>query len=188
MTAATDPAQFDPALTGNNQDVLLTVSPSSDVTIASCTASNSVTINASLTVSCTIRNDGPQDATDVLVTGRLPSNISFSSSSDCSEIAREISCVIASLASGVSSNITVTATATTVGTETLTAEVSANEHDLDPGNNSASAQIAVRNPTSSVGNTSGGGGGNVSILFTLFLALLALVRKAEHRMRGFLML
>lgn len=188
MTAATDPAQFDPALMGNNQDVHLTVSPTSDVTIASCTASNSVTINTSLTVSCTIRNDGPQTATDVLVTGRLPSNISFSSSSDCSEIALEISCVIASLASGASSNITVTATATTVGTETLTAEVSANEYDLDPGNNSASAQIAVRNPTSNVGNTSGGGGGNVSILFTLFLAVLAFARKAEHRMRGFLML
>ncbi len=108
-----------------------------------------------LTYSITVSNNGPDDATNVLLVDTLPAGVTFDtatpSTGDCDEMATDgaVTCRLGSLASGNNMTVTVVVTPETV-TEptgiTNTATVSATEQDPNLENNTASAFSTVNPP------------------------------------------
>ena len=121
-----------------------------------------------LTYSITVSNNGPDDATNVLLVDTLPAEVTFDSatpsSGDCDQVATlgEVECRLGSLASGNNMTVTVVVTPDTVEAATSitnTVTVSATEEDPNLENNTASASSTVNPPGSdmsvSIGSPSG---------------------------------
>jgi uncharacterized repeat protein (TIGR01451 family) len=100
----------------------------------------------------TVTNVGPAQATVITMKDTLPPGTTFVQvTPPCpAPVGGVLTCPIAPLAQGSSVTFTVTVLATSAGIVTNHASASANEPDIVPGNNSASAQTSVVVPTSSV--------------------------------------
>jgi uncharacterized repeat protein (TIGR01451 family) len=136
--------------TANDIDVLLNTSPASgaDLVLHSSGASpQPVGIGRSLTYTAQAGNQGPQDATGVKFTDTLPNNVSFVSASisqgNCVQSNGIVSCNVGSLASPFDFTANIVVIATTAGTGTNTMNVTANETDPIPANNSATQTTTV---------------------------------------------
>lgn len=108
-----------------------------------------------LTYSITVTNNGPDDATNVLLVDTLPAEVTFDtatpSAGDCDPVATlgEVECRLGNLASGNNMTVTVVVTPDTVEEATSitnTVTVSAAEEDPNLENNTASASSTVNPP------------------------------------------
>jgi uncharacterized repeat protein (TIGR01451 family) len=99
-----------------------------------------------------VTNNGPAQATNVVVTDTLPANVTFisvmaSSPGSCSYTAatRTVRCTFSSIMAGPSKakTVTIKVTPTQVGTLSNTATVTADQPDTNPGNNSSTVQSTV---------------------------------------------
>ena len=108
-----------------------------------------------LTYSITVSNNGPDDATNVLLVDTLPTGVTFDtatpSAGDCDQVATlgEVTCSLGSLASGNDMTVTIVVTPDTVEQATSitnTVTVSATEEDPNVENNTASASSTVNPP------------------------------------------
>jgi uncharacterized repeat protein (TIGR01451 family) len=132
------PAQTAP---GDNADLALTKADSSDP----------VTADTPLTYTIVVSNLGPQGATDVTVTDRLPAQVHFvsasASSGNCERSGRRVTCRVGNLSTppgpGDSATITLQVIPTNVGTIVNTASVDSVENDLVSVNDSATAATQV---------------------------------------------
>lgn len=132
------PAQTAP---GDIADLGLTKSDSPDP----------VTVDATLTYTIAISNLGPQGATDVTVTDRLPAHAHYVSASasagNCERNGRRLTCQVGSLSPapgpGDTATIMVQVIPTRVGTIENTASVDSVENDLASFNDSATASTQV---------------------------------------------
>ena len=112
----------------------------------------------------TVTNGGPSDATNVVHTFTLPSNLTFSFSDNAgsSHAAGVVTTSIASLASGATQQIIIgTSSGSTPGNAAVTAAVTADEADLDPSDNSDSADIDLIGSTLVVTNANDAGPGSL---------------------------
>jgi uncharacterized repeat protein (TIGR01451 family) len=112
-------------------------------------AAATVAQGADLTYTLTVTNAGPDAATGVRVTDRLPAGVTFrSASSGCTNQSGTVTCTVGGLAAGGSATrtITVRVGATTTGTITNEATVTGTSTDPSGGNNSASATTTVEVP------------------------------------------
>jgi uncharacterized repeat protein (TIGR01451 family) len=97
-----------------------------------------VTEGNSYAYTLTALNNGPATATNVTVTDSIPANATFGSAPGCSFAAGQVSCVVASLASGASESFTVNVTAQSAGNSiTNTGTVTADQFDPLLANNSS---------------------------------------------------
>jgi len=110
-----------------------------------------------LTYSITVSNNGPDDATNVLLVDTLPAEVTFDSATpsagDCDQVATlgEVECRLGSLASGNNMTVTIVVTPDTVEAATSitnTVTVSATEEDPNLENNTAAASSTVNPPGS----------------------------------------
>jgi uncharacterized repeat protein (TIGR01451 family) len=107
-----------------------------------------VLAGAPLTYTVTVTNNGPHDATGVVVTDDLPAGVAFASaiwpSGTCSEVGGTVTCNIGALANGASIAVSVAVNAPAdAGTAVNDASVSANETDPTPGNDADSESTEV---------------------------------------------
>ena len=145
-------SQFDVSTTGdesddqNNDDTETTgVSTSADLTVTKSDSPDPVVTGETLQYSLSAINNGPSDATNVVVTDTLPAGVSFVSSnpSICSEDG-DLFCSIGSLPDGQSSNFTIDVTVNAgPGPITNTATISGSQSDPTPGNDSAEESTTV---------------------------------------------
>lgn len=106
----------------------------------------SVIAGNQLTYSITVVNNGPSDATNVIVTDTLPAGVTFiSTSAVCSSGTVTTGCDIGSLANGASYAFTilVSVASSTAGLITNTATVSSDQLDPNPSDDTASATTTV---------------------------------------------
>jgi uncharacterized repeat protein (TIGR01451 family) len=105
-----------------------------------------VTEGNNLTYQLVATNNGPANATGVVVSDTLPSNSTFvSASAGCTEAAGVVSCTVGSLANGASTGFDITVTAGSAGTSlTNTASISGDQFDPD-GSNNTSTVVTVLN-------------------------------------------
>lgn len=120
-----------------------------DLSIANMDDPDPVNTGSLLTYTLTITNAGPDLATTVTVTDRLPVEVTYGGASGagwaCGHAGGEVVCTRPDLGTGVAPAILITVTApTSGGIITNTVEVSAQETDPDQGNNSAQATTQVR--------------------------------------------
>lgn len=153
----------------NNIEVLLNNSPNSgtDLTILSPSVSaGPYAVGMNLTFTAETINQGPQDATGVTFTDTLPNGVNFVSATatpgSCVQLNGIVNCSIGALASAFNSIVTIVATPTAVGTITNTMNVSGNESDLVPGNNSATQTVTIVSLVTLTITDAGKGAGTVT--------------------------
>jgi len=136
--------------TTNDIDVLLNTSPTSgtDLDIRSSNASaRTVGIGTSLTYTADVLNLGPQNATGVTFADTLPNNVSFVSATvsqgSCVQSIGIMTCNVGALASPFDFTVSIVVTPTAAGTLINTMNVTANETDPNPANNTATQATTV---------------------------------------------
>ena len=121
----------------------------------------------------TVTNNGPSDATAVVVSDPLPTGYTYvSDSSGGAYNAGTGDWTIGAMANGASSSITVTATVNPVGVYANTATATATETDPNPGNNASTATptpnaVADLALTKTVDNAAPAVGSNVTFTITV---------------------
>ena len=116
-----------------------------DLEILQSSTPNPVKIGSQLTITLIVKNKGPDEAHTVKVTDVLPANTTFSSASaPCSYSGTTVTCDAGTLANGASKSFTSVITPTVAGGFSNTANVSGQETDPTPTNNSVIQSVAVR--------------------------------------------
>lgn len=121
-----------------------------DLALSKTDSPDPVTVDTQLTYTVVVSNLGPQGATDVTVTDRLPAQVHFvsagASSGNCERSGRRVTCRVGNLSApgpGDSATITLQVIPTNVGTIVNTASVDSVENDLVSLNDSATASTQV---------------------------------------------
>lgn len=147
-TASVTSSNPDPDLSDNTTSITTTVNPVADLTIAKTDFSDPVTAGTSLTYTLTITNNGPSEATNVVITDTLPASVAFASASGfcSSQPNNQVRCTYANIASdsaGAPAIITVTVNPAAPNLITNTASVTGNEFDPNTNNNTATITTTV---------------------------------------------
>lgn len=103
--------------------------------------------SGNITYTVVVTNNGPTDATNVVLTDTLPVGVTFVSVSPtgpvCTQAGGTVTCNLGGLVNGGSATVTIVVTPTAAGTLTNTASVSAAEPDPATGDNTATATTTV---------------------------------------------
>ena len=141
--ASVESNEDDSDTTDNSARALTFVEPTADISVIARDLSDPVAVFDELAYAITVTNDGPSQATGLVLENTLPANVTFGSAvpsqGSCIHLAGTVTCSLGALDSGasVSIAIVVSPTAAAGGTTIAnTATVSANEIDPDPDNNS----------------------------------------------------
>ena len=143
--------QQDPNTANNFAEVSTPVTTSADLSIAKSDMVDPVLAGDTFQYQLVIRNSGPSDARNVVVTDTLDSNTSFAGASpECSESAGVVTCTVSSLAAGASQaffiEVRVSDSLTDPTTLDNTANVSSDTADANSANNSATEPTLVHQP------------------------------------------
>ena len=156
--------QFDPDSTPGNDDPLeddqdvaiLHVELVADLAVIKVGFPDLVIVGNVLTYTILVNNNGPADATGVMLTDVLPADVTFGSvtpsQGSCSGTGVVI-CALGNVANGVTATVTIVVTPTATGTITNTASVVGNEFDPDTINNRATASVSVIRPAIRIAKT-----------------------------------
>jgi uncharacterized repeat protein (TIGR01451 family) len=156
VSAATPADPFPP---NNTANVTIDIVGNADVSITGASANPaSVTVGSNTTVTVSLHNDGPSDASNLFLSGNMPALVTFVSGTNCAEAGGVITCTVASLASGSAVDVSFTVQAASAGTATVSADVRADQNDPDPTDNSGSIAVTI----SAADSDGGGGGGGCS--------------------------
>ena len=132
--------------------------PQADLSITKTDSADPVNAGDNLSYTVTVTNNGPDPATNVVVTDTLPAGVTFVLTSGCAESpgGGVPNCSLGTIANGTSKqySIMVTVNAATSGTITNSASVAASEQDPNTANNSTSenTQVNGSSPTVSAVN------------------------------------
>ena len=142
----------DVASFGSSDNIVVLMNESfasgADLSIVHASASpEPVAIGMNLTYSIDALNEGPQDASGVMLADNLPGGTSFVSATPsqggCSQANRVVTCNFGSLASAFDATVSIVVTPTATGTITNSVSVSAAQQDLAPANNSNTQNTTV---------------------------------------------
>ena len=129
---------------------------SADLSVSKSDSPDPVYIGDNITYTMNVANNGPDAATNVVLTDTLPAGAAFvSASAGCGDVSGTVTCAVGDLANGGTATIQIVVTATTTGTLTNSATVASDVDDPNGLNDSASAQTTV-NPAADVSITKSG--------------------------------
>lgn len=128
-------------------EIIVTM-PSADLAVSQTAVPDPVTTGESLTYTLTITNNGPDSASDLVITNTLPTGVTFQSASDGCILADSIlTCQLDLLGSSTAVPLTMTVLAPEIaGTITNTITLSAATDDPDMSNNTAVLTTTVVMP------------------------------------------
>jgi uncharacterized repeat protein (TIGR01451 family) len=141
--------EFDPDMANNSVSEDTTVDRATDLEITKTDAPDPVIAGENLTYTLTIINNGPSDATGIVVTDTLPPGVTFQSSTPgaptCAHAGDTVTCNLGDLDSGAHGQVTLQAkvASSMQGGLTNSASVTGNEIDPNEGNNSTTEDTTV---------------------------------------------
>lgn len=147
-TATVSSPTPDPNLLNNAAAVVTPVSPEADLAVEKTASLSTVTAGGQVTYALAIKNNGPHDATEVIVLDPPPPGLSIVSAEpsqgECVH-ANLVLCNLGQVLNGASAQILVTANVApnAGGALTNTAAVTGGQTDPNPGNNTSSVTIDV---------------------------------------------
>lgn len=125
----------------------ISVVATADLELIKVDSPDPVVVGNDVTYVLTITNNGPDDATGVMLTDTLPVSATFvSASPGCVEAGGVVTCDLGTIASGEFITVEIVVTADAVGTLVNQATVQATEFDPDLANNTATAETTVVEP------------------------------------------
>ncbi|WP_435010256.1 hypothetical protein P12x_001507 [Tundrisphaera lichenicola] len=155
-TAGASSATLDPDYSNNEATQTVTVTPpvinnNADLSIIKVASPSAGTIGSNLTYTVTVVNNGPATATNVTVNDFLPASATLISVMASQGGTPTVSGTLVTgnlgtIASGASATITIIVRPTVAATITNSANVSGNQYDPVPGNNSTSLSTIVTAP------------------------------------------
>ncbi len=167
----------DDDVSDNRISVPRAVAQISDLALSGGFPNSSMNTGGQAALGLTLRNGGPSNATNAVVTVQLPSGLLFQSSSGgvpCTGSSGTLTCTVGSLASGQSVQMTITLVSTgTTGPLSVTSTASGDGTDPDTSNNSVTSNITVSSP--------GSGGGAIMPFGLAVLALIGLLAGLARR-------
>ncbi|WP_432052563.1 DUF7507 domain-containing protein [Streptomyces xiamenensis] len=132
------------SLTAGSNEAVTEVRPAADLSVVKAADATTVTVGQTVTYRITVRNAGPNDATGVRVTDRLPDGLVFLSAEGTGEYDPETGLwSVGDLAVAATAALVLRAKATVAGRIRNTATVSGNETDPDTGDNADSVTLCV---------------------------------------------
>jgi uncharacterized repeat protein (TIGR01451 family) len=140
-TASVTANESDSIPTNNSDTVIVTPNiPTADLKITKTVDDEEPSISENVTFTLTVTNDGPDNATGVVVTDQLPNGYTYVNHSTVTGSYNQGTGIwtIGNLTNGNSATLTITATVLGSGNYTNTAIVTANEYDPVAGNNTDS--------------------------------------------------
>jgi choice-of-anchor B domain-containing protein len=118
-----------------------------DMAIIDVVAPATVVQYQSVDFNLSVRNNGPDAATDTVLAAVLPAGLTFVSAvagqGVCTESSGTVTCTLGSLADGAATNVYLTATAGTPGMQTIAMTLTADEVDTLAVNNATAISIEV---------------------------------------------
>ncbi|MFD9378674.1 CARDB domain-containing protein [Streptomyces sp. NPDC059999] len=132
-------------LTSTSNEQITQVKPAADLTVAKAADATTVTVGQTVTYRITVHNTGPNQATGVTVTDRLPDDLTFLSA-DAAPGSHDPATgqwTVGDLAVGATATLVLRAKATKAGQIGNTATVTGNEKDPDAGNNTDTVSVCV---------------------------------------------
>jgi len=153
-TATASAGNVVPGLTTNSATatVLVANANSADMAIVKTAAPNPVLQGDPITYTLAVTNNGPATATNVTVTDTLPTQVAFlqvnTTAGTCSEANGMVTCLLGSMANAGTATVTILALAGTPGVVSNTAQVSADQTDPNPANNTSTQMETITAPTS----------------------------------------
>ena len=134
--------EFDVDLTNNKDDASVKVAKAADLSVVKSVNNSAPNYGGLVKWTVTVRNNGPDAATGVVLSDVLPAGLVVKSVSGNFVDGKW---VIGSLASGKSQSFEVVTLVNKTGSLTNKVSVSGNEYDYNPNNNNASKSIKVPN-------------------------------------------
>ncbi|MVM32263.1 DUF11 domain-containing protein [Spirosoma sp. HMF4905] len=101
----------------------ITTQPQADISLSMGITQRISDLNTPVTISLSVHNDGPGQATDVIVRNRLPANLSFVSSTDLSANSSVLTSSAITISAGATQSLTFVAQPTAAGTYQNAAEI-----------------------------------------------------------------
>jgi CSLREA domain-containing protein/uncharacterized repeat protein (TIGR01451 family) len=160
FTAIVSADQVDPDGTNNSVTSTVTAIANADLRVSG-SGPSSVRTDQEFDVTVTVTNDGPQDASNVLLTVGVPAIVGFVSADNCELNEATLECAVAALAAGDSASFVARFSTDSAGTATVEGSVIADENDPNVANNSMTVNVTISDPPPSNDGGGGGGGGCV---------------------------
>jgi uncharacterized repeat protein (TIGR01451 family) len=149
-TATATSAQVDPILDNNTATAITVVGPSTDLAIGIVDIPDPVVLRSNLTYIISVTNRGPSSATGVVIHDTLPAGVSVistnSSQGTITVSGSTVTCTLGNMTNSARATLTVVVTSTNSGTVFNTANVTGDQADPDPSNNSASVSTVIAPP------------------------------------------
>jgi uncharacterized repeat protein (TIGR01451 family) len=118
-----------------------------DLALSKSDSPDPATVNSNLTYTVSVANRGPNDATDVVVTDTLPSQVNFvsatSSAGTCNRSGGTVTCNLGQVNSGVTATVTIVVTPRNAGTISNAASVATTVADANAANNQDTESTVV---------------------------------------------
>ncbi len=159
-TATVGSATTDPETADNSATAITAITTSADVSLVKTVTPAPLVPGAAVTYSLAVHNTGPSDATGVLVSDPLPTELTavsaVTTSGSCDVTGAQLSCDLGVLPSGAGATVTVRATlaaGVATGTISNTASVTATTPDPDLSNNTSTASAGTARADLSVTKT-----------------------------------
>ncbi|MFF1285795.1 hypothetical protein ACFVY4_34655 [Streptomyces sp. NPDC058299] len=132
-------------LTSTSNEQVTQVKPAADLTVAKAADATTVTVGQTVTYRVTVHNTGPNGATGVTVTDRLPDNLTFLSADGASGRYDPATgqWTVGDLADGATATLVLRAKATEAGLVSNTATATAKEKDPDTTNNTDTVSVCI---------------------------------------------
>lgn len=146
-TAAVTSTTTDPAPENNSQTEPTTVNGEADLALTKIDSPDPVpAVFTALVYTLTVTNNGPSDATGVVVTDTLPAGMFYVGANPavCSNVGSSVTCNLAGILKGNSSKVAITVNPTAPGIFTNRSGVYSAETDPNTANNTASEETTVQ--------------------------------------------
>lgn len=115
-----------------------------DLSVVKTDSPDPVVVGSDVTYTLTVRNAGPDDATGVILTDQLPTSVTFASAdAPCSASGGTVTCDLGTLAAGTETTVEIVVTTTVTTTLDNFAQVSADETETNPADNSDREETTV---------------------------------------------
>ncbi len=183
-TVAVSAAEADANTSNNSSTEQTQVDPSAGLSVSQSADFNTVPTGKTATMTFTVSNDGPSDATNVVLNNALSSSVKYFMSvstgqGSCSQNGDNITCSLGTLASGQSVDVDIMMTGYEEGTISCTGGAASATMDLDMSNNSVTNTVTISNANQA--KAGGGGGGTFGPLMMVLGVLKAMFRRTGRR-------